>query len=129
MTDAEIKTKVNGVLNTLWTAIQNRQTTYLANNGKYWQGKWSHSLAPAEGNDVAPDRTNIDKPTDIAEKWTDLFTVPAVMPCSIKVDVYSGPLGIGYVGTVIVRILGETWTRSQNSGPETWRTDGWSKIS
>lgn len=128
MTEAEIKTKVNTFLANLWTVIQNREATYLANNGKYWQGKVSHSVTPAEGDDVAPNLTATDKPTDQAEKWTDLFTVPAVMPCSIKVDVYNGPLGWGYVGTVRVSIVGRTWERSQQFGPETWRTEGWHEV-
>lgn len=128
MTDAEIKAKVDTFLTTMWNTIKNREATYLANNGKYWQGKWSHSGIPAEGNDVAPDRTATDRPTDIVEKWTDIFTVPATMPCSVKVDVYNGPLGIGFVGTVQVSILGDVWERSQTFGPEDWKTQGWHKV-
>jgi hypothetical protein len=128
MTEAEIKTKVDDFLTNLWTTIKAREATYLAANGKYWQGLVTHSVTPAEGADVVPNLTATSKPTDIAEKWTDVFTVPATMPCSVKVDTYSGPKGIGYVGTVRVSILGQTWERSQQFGPESWRTEGWHNV-
>jgi hypothetical protein len=127
MTEAETKQKVMDFLTTLWTHVQNRQAVYFANKGKYCQGLELFTVYPADGSDVAPDRL-ATKPTDQQERWGDVFTVPATMPCSVRLDVYQSLAGWGFVLTATVQAGLKTFRRSQNSGPETWRQTGWVEV-
>jgi hypothetical protein len=44
------------------------------------------------------------------------------------VDVYTGPEGIGYVVRFVLEMNGETWSRCEARGPETYRTTPWEKM-
>lgn len=123
-TAAQIRTQVDTALATAWAAIQTRQAAYLARRGRYWQGLATHTLLPADGLELPPDRLGT-RPTDQPETWAEVGAMPAIMPMSLTIDVYDGPQGQGYCATVRVTIGLRVWTRAQQFGPEAWRAFGW----
>lgn len=126
MTAAEIRTQVDTELTALWTKIQTRQATFFTNRGRYWQGSRTHLITPAEGLPVPPDGTL--RPTNEAQGWAALGDLPLTMSMTVWLDVYDGPGGPGYVAHAEVVINGNTWRRSRQHGPETWRTRGWAQV-
>lgn len=109
------------------------QEAYAASHGgRYFQGILTPTTPPDDGAVVNPDQTK--KPTDQVERWLDVFTganaLPATnWPVSVSIDVYDGPDGKGWVVNVIYTKGGETWSRSFNTGPETWRERPWERVS
>jgi hypothetical protein len=112
-----------------WTALVNAETTYAANHGgRYFQGKRTHLVnEPADGSLIAPDNLSA-KPSDQTEAWAGFITLPATMPCILKIDVYRNAQGWGFVATVGVKVNGNWWVRSKDSGPEPWRTVAWQRV-
>ena len=105
-----------------------KQEAYAANHGgRYWQGIITPGTIPDDGASVAADYTR--KPTDQANRWADVFSgadaLPASIPAQIRVDVYDGPLGKGWVLTVSGTKSGNLYTKAWNVGPETWRAHAW----
>jgi len=131
-TIAQIRDAVNAKLAPILAAIDDAQTVYFGIKGRYWQGLWTHSIAPLNAELLSPDRYS-DKPTDIAETWAQLASavnslVDVPIPCRIRCDVYNGPGGWGYVASGEVRVNGKTYLRSVNRGPESWRTHDWALV-
>jgi hypothetical protein len=130
---AQVRTTVDARLADLWmNQIQPRQDAHFLRTGKYWQGLVTTQTALIPNNpddasavrEVAPETDT--HPTDQAETWTDAgIVLGSTLPMAIRVDVYDGPLGKGYVGVVYARWDTTIYVRSHNSGPETWRTDPW----
>jgi hypothetical protein len=125
---AEIRDTVDARLATLGTAIQSREDTYAAaHNGRYWQGIRTHSITPADGNTALPD-IGTTCPTDqLGVPWPVAIRNTAI-EMALQIDVYDGPLGVGYQATVYVTVLGNTYFRTQQVGPETWRQRGWAQV-
>lgn len=128
-TPAQIRQAVDDKLAAAWSHIQARQTAFFNNKGRYFQGKRTHTLAPADGTEVAPDAL-ADHPTDQAETWGDAgFVLPATLPMVLEIHVYrTADNGYGYVGIVEVTINNKTWRRQAQVGPETYRAHGWAEI-
>ncbi len=127
-TPAQIRTQVDNALATLWGAFQNKQDTYFANHGRYYQLILTHSVTPADGNSVVPDQLNL-KPHYEAQSAQDLgINIPSV-PFALECHQYVTPDGTcGYQAFVSVTIAGNTWMRSAQVGPETWRAFGWTQV-
>lgn len=133
LTLAEARTKVDNWLANRWPLIQQRESDYFAQHGVYWQGLRSNvsDLVYTDSTDVNQLADNLSSsPTDQPETWLAIFpelqnvNIPAV----IWVDTYAGPAGAGYVASVMICHNTSCYLRSQNVGPETWRTQGWSVI-
>lgn len=145
MTLAEIKAQADTWLaGTLWPLVQTKQAAHLARYGCHWQGLLSHGAIPADGAQTTPtvgnavptayqvvDSTivdpNVSKLVPVVP-WPPAWQA-SPWPAAVQMTQYDGPQGKGYVGTVWVTVLGQTYTRSQNSGPETWRTQPWTQVS
>lgn len=126
-TPAQIRSTIDAQLAGIWTKIQARQAVRFANTGNYAQFLWSHTAAPADGVEAAPDGTA--KPTNEAAGWQAVLAdLLPTMAFRLRIDVYDGPSGKGYVATAQVKFGNQVWERAQNSGPETWRTRGWSRV-
>jgi hypothetical protein len=109
--------------------VISRQNAYLAAHGHYWQGIESHGTLPDDGVSKAPDLTK--KPTDQLDRWLDFFSgysLPATWPISVRIDVYDGPQGKGWVVVLRFTKNGQTWQRSWNFGPETFREQAWTDV-
>jgi len=113
-----------------WARIQARQSAYFTTKGKYFQGLPTHASAPVHTDSAfptpAPDRLTT-KPTDQAEDWLSQFSEwnGMAMPSLVRMDVYDGPQGKGYVVTVEAFRGTQRWRRSINVGPETYRGRAW----
>lgn len=134
---ARVRQVVDDRLTDLWlNEITPRQDAFFAARGRYWQGLRTFALTalpnnPQDGSstvlEVTPLRTV--HPTDQAETWDDVgINLGTTIPCALQIDVYDGPLGKGYVGTVWAMWDGDVYSRAQNRGPETWRTDDWRRL-
>lgn len=130
---AQVRSRVDDKLAQLWGVIVSRQETHYANHGRYWQGLVTHVAAPshttATYQDAQPDRLD-ERPTDVAQGWRDaLPEIDGVaVPMALVIDDYVGPEGAGFVATVWACCNTVTYSRSQNYGPETWRTVGWHVV-
>lgn len=75
------------------------QEKYKEQTGSYWQGLFSHSSIPALSNNY-PDGW-FNKPTDVGKRWADVGIINfETMPYRLKVDVYNGPSGPGWVACI-----------------------------
>lgn len=134
MSLATVRNRVDNWLTPRWQTLVDRQETFLANRGQYFQGMWTHSgdvtqTDALSGDQVADQLT--EHPTDQAQHWRDfignaLDAVP--FPARLRIDVYNGPQGQGWQATFEVLYNGNRYRRTQNSGPETWRTQGWQRV-
>ena len=101
-------------------------------HGTYWQGLKTHAIEPdhvtADYADTVPDLLD-GQPSDQPVSWTDWIPeINTSMPCAFVIDVYDGLDGQGFVASVYARYNGTLYSRSQNSGPETWRTVDWRLV-
>lgn len=127
-----ILTSVDAALGARLPGLMAAQAAYYAANGTYFQGLPTHSEIPADGAELPPDRVD-DHPTDQPVSWSDAATeyslsVPETMGSVLRIDVYDGPGGAGWVTVVETMIDGQLWRRSINFGPEAWRSAAWSPV-
>ncbi len=123
-TPAQIRQAVDDRLAALWSAIQTKEAAYAAaHGGRYWQGRRTHSVIPADGGAALPD-IGVTTPTDQPDPWPAALRQVA-MEMALQIETYDGPAGVGYAATVFVRINGVVWERAAQVGPETWRQHGW----
>lgn len=126
-TPAQIRAACDAKLDQLRQYVVSRENTYFANHGHYWQGLRTHTIDPADGVEVLP-TIGQRCPTDQqGYPWPSQFLTTPI-PMSLRIDVYDGPLGQGYTGTLEVVIGANTWQRCEVFGPETWRAFGWRQM-
>jgi len=104
--------------------IERIQTQRLANRAPLIQLPSTHALPPGELGAV-PDparRVGIDS------WYSAAVDLPAQMYASVRVDVYEGPQGLGYVLIADLVQVGQRWHRRINIGPETRRSCDWQMI-
>jgi len=134
MSLATVRTKIDDWLLLRWATLVSRQDTFFTNRGKYFQGRWTHTVEVTQTDALTGDTISnnlTDHPTDQAQHWQDFIgnafnALP--LPCRLRIDVYNGPLGWGWVATLQVRYNGNVYERSGNVGPETWRTEAWHAV-
>ena len=124
-TPAQIRNAVDTRLANLWSTIQTRQDAYHATHGRYWQGRRTHTLDPADGTEVLPDIGTACPPDSepYPASWRS-----QTYPMSLQLDVYDGPQGKGYLALVQVTINGPAWRRIAQVGPETQRVRPWHQL-
>lgn len=116
-----------------WPTIVARQENFRANRGRYWQGLRTHTTVPAHTNSTdgskLGDRLN-EGPGDQFSTWLNVFPewLSELLPVTVWIDVYDGPEGHGWVGGIEATHNGNLWRRTQNVGPESWRTQGWHQV-
>ena len=112
--------------------IKNAQKKYYKDNGKYWQGLWTHSEPPS--GTVVPNSLE-DTPTDQDGSWFDIVSAgeinfPETMISRLAINVFQNMDGHGYT-MIIERQNGtDTWRKSitVQSGKEDY-TEGWYTLS
>ena len=113
--------------------LRTREENYFGTHGEYWQGLWTHTVLPMHNpagpptaGDTEPDSLS-SKPERQTESWLEFW--PALnglsMASLIRIDVYSGPYGDGFVLVSVMGHDGNIYTRLVNEGPETWRDEDW----
>jgi hypothetical protein len=136
----QVRTKVDDWLTARWPTFRDRQIAYQSVNGRYWQGKRTHTAellytGTVDAEAIANNLTST--PTDQVASWLTLIPewnailLPALFIC----DTYNGPLGQGFVLSIWVRHNGTVYMRAQNyalngglNGGETWRTYAWQAV-
>lgn len=115
----------------MWPFVIQKQTQYYANHGNFFQGLYTHSVTPSDGNQNQPDQLFLH-PTDQVATWLTLNVEQLgpleYLPFAIWMDSYQAPGGDGFVGCIEVIINGRLGRRCQNYGPETWRTHDWIEV-
>lgn len=124
----QIRNAVDTRLAQLWPTIQAKEDAYAAaHGGKFWQGLRTASVIPSEGTTALPDIGQTCPTDQQGQPWPNaILTMPLEM--ALQIDVYDGPAGAGYQATVFVAVLGNVYARTQQVGPETWRTQGWTQL-
>lgn len=109
---------VDAHLAQLWPIAKNKQDNYFESHGHYFQGLITHTNIP-NGLPAALDNA-LAHPTDQQDSWSTFLgaQLPATMIYAIKVDVYDGPAGEGWVATLYILIQGQVWSRAGAVGPE-----------
>ena len=124
-------TDIDREQNTWDREVMTFEADYYRTRGRYYQMLWSHTdttettLLTAR---TAPDNL-VTRPTD--QTAVDLWTatrLPVDTPYRFKIDVYEGPRGHGYVITLQTEVNRQTWERSINYGPETYRDVAWHAV-
>jgi hypothetical protein len=126
----QLRIRVDAWIDARIPVVSAKQEAFKSRTGRYWQGLATSATPPAHvdarDEDKLPDALD-STPTDQQESWRAAFpALDAVQfPCQLTCDVYSGPLGDGYVITIRVLHNGNTYSRAINFGPETSREYAW----
>lgn len=105
-----------------------RQDVYHTRNGRYWQGLKMHTTTPGQAAEVYPDRFLV-APTDQRSSWGDIRFLPfSPMNYTLKMDVYNGEQGDGWVLCLQIVWGGVNREKCWQDGPETWRAHDWQEI-
>jgi len=126
----EILSAIDVGLTQYLPVISGLQDKYQDENGRYWQGLFTHAAPPTDTNTAAPDMLDAS-PTDQDSSWDDIAagTVPAEMLSRVRIDTYKSTQGHGYVVVVEKIINGKTYEKRHNVGPESSRSRDWTELS
>tara|TARA_Y100001963_G_C6716846_1_gene417072 strand:- start:593 stop:1006 length:414 start_codon:yes stop_codon:yes gene_type:complete len=111
--------------------IKATQKAYFSDNGRYWQGLWTHSSTPS--SESAPDSLS-DSPTDQEASWLDMLSAypgisfPETMLSRMRIDTYEDSSGHGYV-VILERDVGsDTWRKMVNMKGSKIVSNEWGKL-
>ena len=82
----------------------------------------THAQIPAAALKAPPDP---GRAVGIDSWYSNAVDLPVSMTTSVRVDVYEGPRGWGYVIISTMEYAKINWTRAVNYGPESWRSRDW----
>lgn len=134
MTIQIVRDRIDNWLAPRWSWLVGKQDTYFDNHNTYFQGLWTHtSVVEQDGitqMDVVSDNLS-SKPTDQPRTWHDAIgsafdSLP--FPCRLRIDVYDGPQGNGWVAVLEVLYGGDIYMRSKQVGPDEGFTHSWHKV-
>jgi len=110
------------------TTIQGIQASELSANKLHTQLPWTHTSPPEDGIGVVPD--NLAEVVDGGgRKYGDVIDLTTTtMRARIKIDVYDGESGKGYIVTLELIEGGKTYRKVFNYGQETGRSFDWIEI-
>ena len=112
----DLNSDLNAEMESVLQDIQEVQNAYFIEHGQYWQGLASHSVVPSDGKSVDVDL--LKKPHDQVEGWADVGITQGRLPFSVKVDVYDGPRGKGYIVLFEIKKGKELYQKRVDLGPE-----------
>lgn len=102
------------------------QAAYFSRERRYAQCIATSSNGPGDGGRKAPELTRA--PTDQPNAWEALLQgsrMQSTWLSTMRIDVYDGPQGKGYVVTSHYGDGGRVFERAINHGPETYRSHDW----
>jgi len=126
----EILDQIDNGIASYIPVITQLQEQYFSQNGRYWQGLFTHASPPSNDNTAAPDQLE-QSPTDQDFSWNDIASgiIPEQMLSRIRIDSYKSAGGHGFVIIAEKIINGETYSKSYNMGPESGRATEWAVVS
>jgi len=102
-----------------------KQDEFFNANGRYWQLKRTHTVAP-DGTPSTPD--NLDNlPSDETEGWSAVVTLPGQLEMALETHKYNGPQGQGWLLIIYLTVDGAEWRRVIDFGPE-GRDQAWAEV-
>jgi hypothetical protein len=123
-----IPVELEEAVNRNWWWLLDRQLEYYNLSGNFCQMFWSHEILPAVEKGEYPNGW-YKHPTDQDWSWDDLAAIRyEPLPFAIKVDVYDGPNGAGFVACYRTIINGVPWERCRNYGAESSRAHPWEEV-
>ena len=127
---AAIQANIDASFTALVGTIAARQASYYAGHGRYFQGLWSHSVAPVDGAQMAPDLL-ASRPGYQAESWADVAgdVIPTSTQARFVCNQYRGPQGDGFEFVLECLLNGQLWQKTVNFGPESYRDRPWTVVS
>ena len=102
-----------------------KQQAYKGKHGRYWQGLNTHATPPSTTS-KHPDNW-FSRPSDQRGQGWDKMIDFEALPYSLRVDVYSGPDGDGWVMCAQVTEGGAVYERCQGDGAED-RDNDWQQV-
>ena len=125
---AKIKSDIETIVSANTVKIQSFQETYKLSKARYMQVLWSHTDAPSSLT-LATNLTT--KPTyqdEDTQYFFDSLGLTKTLPMRLKVDIYDGPAGQGYVLSVEVTYNAQLFSRQWNFGSEMYRSTNWFEV-
>lgn len=98
---------------------------FMKDHGRYLQMLKSHNTIPKDKTATKP--TKNEKPTDQIESWDDLCILPNDMKTCVSIDIYTGPLGNGFLIHNFIKKDNFIWISTIDYGPE-GRNLEWIKL-
>lgn len=125
----EILNTIDERLKLLLPLIEQGQAAYLSQQGVYFQGPVTHSVIPADGAEVAPDRLGY-RLTDQTTTWIDVAgdSFPAMTLSAIEIHQSVGPQGLGWMVIVSTELAGVQYQRVIGYGADIDQTVDWFEI-
>lgn len=121
---AELDGVYNSFITNIYPDITAKQSAYYNNNGKYFQGVYTHSTVPTVGMPSSADRLG-SKPTDQFDNWLDFGLLSLNTDYMITINTAAGPTGQGYTIKLTTKASdGNTYTYLVGVGAHS-ETRGW----
>jgi|TARA_Y100000310_G_scaffold84459_1_gene81311 hypothetical protein len=116
-----VKDEVNTELAPISASIDQKQSDYFSQHGKYWQGiKTLDEVTELEQD------SQKNRKADGTEDWVEMgIPIPNKSKYSYQVDNYKSPQGWGYTITTKYKDKGNVYMKVENHGPETHRARDW----
>lgn len=130
----QVRNAANTILTDRLPALIARQENFRANRGRYWQGRPTHSVRPSHtnGSDGSAISDRLDETaTNSFDTWRTALPILAslLLPCSLEMHAYSGPLGDGWALVLEFVHSGARYQKVVNVGPESYRDHDWVEVS
>ena len=126
---ADTMAAIDTQLNELQLQLERLQSARLARNAPLLQLSTTHAQPVDLDRDprgLAPD---LRRRVGIDSWYSAAVEVPDVLLAAVRVDVYDGPRGWGYVIVAETTHNGQRWIREINIGGESWRELDWTALS
>jgi len=126
---ADTMAAIDRQLNDLQLQLERLQSDRLARNAPLLQLPTTHAQPvdlDREPRGLAPD---LRRRVGIDSWYSAAVEVPEVLLATVRVDIYNGPKGWGYVIVAETVHNGQRWIREINVGGEQWRERDWTALS
>lgn len=120
--DPLIVAQADKEINDIYLQVSRLQSQRAAADAPLLQLPSTHAGIPPAALKLAPDpgrRVGLDS------WYSNDVDLPEAMSVSVRVDVYQGPRGWGYVLVSVMEYSKVNWIRVTNIGPESWRDEDW----
>lgn len=119
--------EIDPYLEKLAMTIAAFQEAFRSQYGIYAQTLSPYLEPPMDGKAELPSLDTQNKAPTSGVTADTLFVLANMeaFPASVRIDVYSGPTGAGYVVVAETEFSGVLWQRAINVGPEKWREQSW----
>lgn len=124
--DNTIQALADAQIHMIQLQIERIQSVRLNRGSSLLQLPTTHARPPyLQAARVVGEPPDLSRRVGIDSWYSNEVNLPAYMVVSVRVDVYDGPQGVGYLLYAQTKQNGWTWERVINIGPEEWRAYDW----